>query len=117
MFEMVRKAKKNQKGFTLVELMVVVVIIGVLIAIAVPIFNAVTARAEAGACMANQRIMDGAVMMWSTEEGATGSPTDVQLGAYLQDGIPLCPTNDVAYGIQAPGTPHVCPSTILTHAR
>lgn len=52
----------NQKGFTLVELMVVVVIIGILVAIAVPVYNTVTEKAELSAIKANLRTIDGAVM-------------------------------------------------------
>ena len=50
----------NQKGFTLVELMVVVVIIGILVAIAVPIYNNVSEKAKQNTHDANVRILTGA---------------------------------------------------------
>lgn len=67
---LIRKARKNQKGFTLVELMVVVVIIGILTAIAVPVYNNVTDKAVRAAIDANVRIIDGAIMMY--EASGTG---------------------------------------------
>ena len=59
---------RNQKGFTLVELMVVVVIIGILVAIAVPVYNTVQAKAEKSACHANLRTIDGMKTQWQFME-------------------------------------------------
>ncbi|KJS11798.1 MAG: hypothetical protein VR67_12550 [Peptococcaceae bacterium BRH_c8a] len=66
--------KRNNKGFTLVELMVVVVIIGVLVAIAIPIYNNTTANAQEKACFANQRTIEGAASMYVADN--TGKTLD-----------------------------------------
>ncbi len=49
------KLLKSKRGFTLVELMIVVVIMAILVAVAVPVYNAVTANAKKKTCVANQR--------------------------------------------------------------
>lgn len=91
--KMFKLMKKGNKGFSLAELMVVVAIIGVLVAIAIPVYNASTARAEKGACIANLRMMDGAIQQYVMDQETTleSISTDV-LKDYFVDGVPKCPT-------------------------
>jgi prepilin-type N-terminal cleavage/methylation domain-containing protein len=55
--------KKNQKGFTLVELVVVIAIIGILAAIAVPKFTEVSESARGARIAADLRTIDSAIAL------------------------------------------------------
>ena len=91
-----RSKMQNQKGFTLVELMVVVVILGVLVAIAIPIYNSVTDNAKAKACASNIRIIEGAVEMavaGGEDKAGIDAMTDLVPTFIKED--PVCP-----YGVE-----------------
>lgn len=62
-------------GFTLVELMVVVLIIGILVAIAIPLFNTAASNAKTKTCYANLRTMDGLVQQWKASNPYSSVPT------------------------------------------
>ncbi|MDR9757891.1 MAG: prepilin-type N-terminal cleavage/methylation domain-containing protein [Thermoanaerobacterales bacterium] len=89
-----RMLKRDSKGFTLVELMVVLLIIGILIAIAIPIYNATQRNAKEKACRANIRTIESAVSQYHAEhkkwpkQGVIGE--DHELKSYLKE-IPTCP--------------------------
>ena len=65
-----RPRHRTDAGFTLVELMVVVLIIGILVAIAIPVFQIGRARAERKTCFANQRTVESAVAIWRVDSTA-----------------------------------------------
>ena len=114
------KLIKNSRlgGFTLVEIMIVVAIIGLLAAIAIPNFVKARQTAQTNACINNLRVIDGAKNQYALERGlANGdtTPTSITLAPYLGHGsaatFPTCPIGQSAYTINAVGTNPTCPSS------
>jgi prepilin-type N-terminal cleavage/methylation domain-containing protein len=69
------KRKKKKKGFTLVEIMIVVAIIGILIAIAVPGFLRARENSRGRACQENLQKIDGAKEQWALENRLSNGST------------------------------------------
>ncbi len=106
-------SKNRNAGFTLVEIMIVVAIIGLLAAIAIPNFVRARTASQMNACINNLRQFDGAMQQWALEnkQASGASYTLANLQPYIKltsaGALPACPAGGT-YSPSATGASPTC---------
>jgi len=114
---------RKRRGFTLVEIMIVVAIIGLLAAIAIPNFVKARSTAQQKMCINNLRQLESAKDQWAIEnnKSSTDTPVATDLDAYIKGGTAqlICPTSGTtfadSYTINAIQTNSACQKVPATH--
>lgn len=110
--------RNQHKGFTLVEVMVVVFIVGLLVAVALPSWMNARARAQARTCSANLRQLHQAKEMYALSNRLpNGTPVQMSdlVPTFLQ-AEPFCPAGGGrAYILNPIGTDPTCPTGLPNH--
>ena len=88
----------QQNGFTLVEIMIVVAIIGMLATLAIPNYVKSRGRAQQVTCISNLHQIDGAVQTWATETKKDGDQavTYSDISSYLRNAV-SCPAGGTSF--------------------
>lgn len=111
----------RQAGFTLVEIMIVVAIIGLLAAMAIPNMGRSREKAQLETIVANLRVIENAKELWATEnrKGTGDTPSDTDIAPYLRNNkFPPTLVCNETYTLNPVGTPPtaVVPSKLGTYA-
>lgn len=111
----------SQAGFTLTEIMIVVMLIGLLSMIAIPGFIRARENARTSLCVTHQRLIEAALDRWAFETGAAAgtSALRMDLQPYLRRGEwPTCPFNNTPFPNEIPvDEPVQCPAGVAAHVR
>ncbi len=89
--------KRRTKGFTLVEIMIVCMILGILMLIAVPNFLSARTNSQRNSCIANLHLIESGKEQWAMDKkkGTTDTPSNADLIGTVTDGYvknyPACP--------------------------
>ena len=109
-----KNLKKANRAFTLIEIMIVVLIIGILLAIAVPNFIRAREQSRAKSCSANLKQIDSAKEQWAMDNkknaAATVTFTDLVGPALYLKATPACPSG----GTEQPNVISTDPSCTAT---
>jgi competence protein ComGC len=92
----------SDRGFTIIELLFIVLIIGILIVIAVPALVSAVENAQKKTCYANQRTIEGAVNIWLLDENHS---TVATLAGVVNAGHPLIAGNYIVRAPRCPAAP------------
>ena len=84
----------NKKGFSLVELMIVVVIMGILIAVAIPLYGAITENANNKTCANNIKTIKSNAAAYKTNYNASVDKLGDVRSMFEDKAIPECPLSD-----------------------
>ena len=108
-----RMTHSRRSGFTLVEIMIVVAIIGMLASIAIPNFIRARTNSQINACINNLRQIDSAIQEWALEnkQVASAAVTSANLRPYMGRGTigqwPSCPAGGT-YAVTTVATKPTC---------
>ncbi len=105
----------RRSGFTLVEVMIVVLVLSILMTIAVANFQNARDQSQKSGCISNLRMIEGAKEQWGMELGKlpTATPTSGQLSPSYLRSYPTCPSGGT-YTIGDLSTRPTC--TVSGHA-